>query len=187
MCRSREELVVAVAEILDNAGVQQSLKLGQRILDDIATDHYLRPREPLKGRTQLSPVERRERLRKQWRNDDERMGKLNNETIDTARNRWQEWTSHELEVASREDLSALEVANMLGRTLYGVKKARKRLKYGPPGRRGDAPRWTGPELELAARNDLTAAQVAEMTGRSPNAVDKIRTALRRDPRKWRAL
>lgn len=185
-CRSHEEIVAAAAEILASVGVEQSSAIAQMILDDITTDHYLRPRRrPLKGRSKYTPEERVEKLRDRWRRDEMRAVEKNNQTIDKARNRHQEWTSYELEVLSREDLSPSEIADMLGRTLFGVKHARKRLNHGfpPGGRRGDAPPWTGPELEIAARKDLTATQVARMIGRSPNAVQKIRTKLRRDPRK----
>lgn len=186
--RSHDQLISDVAAIVEMAGVADSLTVAQAILNEISSDHYLRPRKAPKGRIKQSPEDRQNKLRDKWKIDQLNLVAKNDQTMAAARNRFQEWTSSELDVLSREDLTSTEVANMLGRTLFGVKAARKRLKDGSIfNRRGDGQPWTGPELEIAARSDLSAKQAAQMTGRSVNAVYRIRTALRRDPRKYGAL
>lgn len=46
--------------------------------------------------------------------------------------RWgYQWTGPELEIASRPDLSALQVAQMIGRTVHAVRTARQRMKADP--------------------------------------------------------
>lgn len=52
-------------------------------------------------------------------------------TVDTATHRGGQWTGAELEVAARTDLSAREVAAMLGRTYHGVMAARHRIRHDP--------------------------------------------------------
>lgn len=48
-----------------------------------------------------------------------------------AKNNRKQWTGPELELASREDLSASQVASKLGRTLYAVKHMRRKLRDDP--------------------------------------------------------
>lgn len=55
----------------------------------------------------------------------------NAKSADTAHRRWQEWTGPELEIASRSDLTAAEVAKALGRTLAGVAAIRRKLRTDP--------------------------------------------------------
>jgi hypothetical protein len=51
--------------------------------------------------------------------------------VDTARRHGRMWTGPELEVASRDDLTAEQAAVMLGRTLFAVETARRRLRQEP--------------------------------------------------------
>ena len=53
------------------------------------------------------------------------------DTVDGAHNNKKEWTGAELEMASRYDLTAAQIAARLGRTLYSVKHMRKALKDEP--------------------------------------------------------
>lgn len=50
---------------------------------------------------------------------------------DRASNRGKEWTGPELETAAREDLTVRQVAQMLGRTLDGVRWVRRQLQIDP--------------------------------------------------------
>jgi hypothetical protein len=52
-------------------------------------------------------------------------------TLDGAGRRGLPWTGPELEIAARDDLTPEQVAEMTGRTLYGVNEARKRLRRDP--------------------------------------------------------
>lgn len=52
-------------------------------------------------------------------------------TLEGAGNRYKEWTGPELEIASRRELSAKQVALMLGRTVAAVKNIRRKLTYDP--------------------------------------------------------
>lgn len=45
-------------------------------------------------------------------------------TLPSAKNHCKEWTGPELELVARKDLSAREVAQMIGRTLYAVRNQR---------------------------------------------------------------
>jgi hypothetical protein len=56
---------------------------------------------------------------------------LYNTTLDIAINHGKEWTGPELELAARSDLTAKEVASMLGRTLFAVECVRVKLKDDP--------------------------------------------------------
>lgn len=51
---------------------------------------------------------------------------------DAAHRHRQEWTGPELELVARPDLSARQVAQMLGRTLYAVRTQRHKLAAGDP-------------------------------------------------------
>jgi len=42
-----------------------------------------------------------------------------------------EWTSAELEVAARRDLTAIQIARMLGRSRYAVDRKRQLMKHDP--------------------------------------------------------
>lgn len=42
-----------------------------------------------------------------------------------------QWTGPELEIASRDDLSTAEVAEMIGRTIFAVRQMRHKLKVDP--------------------------------------------------------
>lgn len=52
-------------------------------------------------------------------------------TLPQARNNGKQWTGPELELASRDDLTANEVAAILGRTFAAVHATRKRIKKDP--------------------------------------------------------
>ena len=64
---------------------------------------------------------------------DRQRGRAQSRTMERARNRGQQWTGPQLEIAAREDLTAAEVAVLTGRTLYAVKHARRKLR--------DEPKW----------------------------------------------
>lgn len=53
------------------------------------------------------------------------------EPLPTADHKGQQWTGPELEIAARSDLTALQVAQMLGRTFFAVKTVRGRLRHDP--------------------------------------------------------
>jgi hypothetical protein len=57
--------------------------------------------------------------------------KIQRRTEETASRRGYEWTGPELEIAARPDLTAQQVALMLGRTLRGVRRMRDRLRNDP--------------------------------------------------------
>lgn len=69
--------------------------------------------------------------RRQRRRTDRNRKRTNDALSDTAGNNGKQWTGPELEVAARADLSAAQVAVMLGRTLYAVKHIRQRLRSDP--------------------------------------------------------
>ncbi len=52
-------------------------------------------------------------------------------SLETARRYGYEWTGPELELAARKDLTATQVAAMIGRTVAAVMTARRRLKDDP--------------------------------------------------------
>lgn len=52
-------------------------------------------------------------------------------TVDGAARRGHEWTGPELELAARDDLTAVEIARMLGRTRYAVTSMRYKLRREP--------------------------------------------------------
>ena len=53
------------------------------------------------------------------------------ETLDRAARRYQPWTGPELELAARTDLTAKQIALMIGRTKAGVQRMRRRLHEEP--------------------------------------------------------
>lgn len=55
----------------------------------------------------------------------------NAELLGQAKRHNAQWTGPELEIAAREDLSASQVAEMLGRTLWAVMTMRKRMRVEP--------------------------------------------------------
>lgn len=57
--------------------------------------------------------------------------RTNEESMAGATKRGQVWTGPELEVAARSELTAIEVAQILGRTVSGVRSVRSRLKKEP--------------------------------------------------------
>lgn len=57
---------------------------------------------------------------------------LNDESLHGATRRFYVWTSAELEIASRPDLTAKQVAQMLGRSVSAVTTVRGRIKSGEP-------------------------------------------------------
>lgn len=61
----------------------------------------------------------------------ERYNSSQAETLEKARRRGQQWTGAELEIAARPDLTAKEVALMLGRTFAAVEKMRRKLQADP--------------------------------------------------------
>lgn len=54
--------------------------------------------------------------------------RTNEATKAEAENHGQEWDAAEIEVALRADLTATEAALALGRTMYGVKRIRKKYR-----------------------------------------------------------
>lgn len=60
-----------------------------------------------------------------------RRGAYQSRTLSQARNYGKEWTGPELELAARTDLTAEEVASMLGRTYAAVARMRERLQREP--------------------------------------------------------
>lgn len=52
-------------------------------------------------------------------------------TLPSAHRRGQPWTGPELELAARPDLSAVQVAEMIGRTYHAVANTRRRLLVDP--------------------------------------------------------
>lgn len=54
------------------------------------------------------------------------------ETRENAKHHGEEWTSAQLEIAERRSLAAREVALMLGRTQYAVKRVRRLIDAGDP-------------------------------------------------------
>lgn len=63
-------------------------------------------------------------------NDDQKQ--KNTESRAFANRLYYQWTGPELEIASRDDLTAIQVAEMLGRTHAGVRSMRHRIKSGEP-------------------------------------------------------
>jgi hypothetical protein len=61
-----------------------------------------------------------------------RMKAINDESLAGARRRGYQWTGPELEVLSRRDLTNREVAEMLGRSYYGVVHKRRQLDEDEP-------------------------------------------------------
>ncbi len=57
--------------------------------------------------------------------------RLNDRTRDGAHKHYAEWTGPELELAARSDLSASQVAGMIGRSMYAVKHKRRQLLVDP--------------------------------------------------------
>lgn len=55
----------------------------------------------------------------------------NDQLLDRARRHNQQWTGPELELAARRELSARQVAEMVGRTMYAVMSMRHRLEIEP--------------------------------------------------------
>lgn len=55
----------------------------------------------------------------------------NRETLDRVTRHNQQWTGPEMELAARKDLSAREVAEMIGRTMWAVRTMRRRLAKEP--------------------------------------------------------
>lgn len=70
--------------------------------------------------------------RKNIQRADRNKKRVNDKLRDTASRHGQQWTGPELEIATRRDLSAAQVAKMLGRTLYGVKHQRSLLAQNNP-------------------------------------------------------
>jgi hypothetical protein len=57
------------------------------------------------------------------------------ETRDRAGNHGKEWTGPELEIASREDLTTMQVAHTLGRTYDAAYMIRRKLREKDPRKR----------------------------------------------------
>lgn len=70
------------------------------------------------------PEEGRENSRRKWKGEQEK-------TLNVATRNRHEWTGPELELASRTDLTARELALLLGRTYAAVKTMRYKLKADP--------------------------------------------------------
>lgn len=106
-------------------------------------DHMLRKdagKMPACPRCRVARVKRyqrnREKVDEEFRRKlrkrvDRNRKQANSLTLDTAHNHGKMWTGPELEIVARDDLSARQVAVMLGRTLYAVKHARQALKDDP--------------------------------------------------------
>jgi hypothetical protein len=69
--------------------------------------------------------------RKQQQRGDRNRKRANDATLDRARNWRKQWTGPELEIAMRDDLTARQAADMLGRTLHAVKHVRRQVKVDP--------------------------------------------------------
>lgn len=69
--------------------------------------------------------------RKQRLRGDRNRKRANDELADLAHSTGKQWTGPELEMASRTDLTARQVAQMLGRTFYAVRHMRKKLRIDP--------------------------------------------------------
>lgn len=54
------------------------------------------------------------------------------QTLEAARNHRKRWTGPEYEVLGRDDLTAEQKAEMLGRTFFAVQNKLRRLGYGDP-------------------------------------------------------
>lgn len=81
--------------------------------------------ERKKGQRQQNPAKVNSYNRQQYAD-------VQADSVDHANRRGQVWTTQEMELVSREDLTAHEVARMLGRTYAAVRARRKMLKgYDP--------------------------------------------------------
>lgn len=69
--------------------------------------------------------------RRQRRRTDRNRKRANDTALDQATNHSKQWTGPELEIAMRDDLTARQVAAMLGRTIYAVKHMRRLVKIDP--------------------------------------------------------
>lgn len=98
-----------------------------KTLDD---EQILRRRELVnRRRAKLGPeFRKKESEYQQWQR---RLKPINDELRGEAHRHGQEWTGPELEIALREDLSAQEVAILLGRSLAAVNMARYRARRFP--------------------------------------------------------
>jgi hypothetical protein len=65
-----------------------------------------------------------EAKRTQYRKDDERKARQNEQQSKTVPNRSKPWTDEDRSVALDEGLSARQAANILGRTMFSVKQYR---------------------------------------------------------------
>lgn len=76
----------------------------------------------------FTPERRRARRR---REDQARRDRRYKETLEQAHRHRYQWTGPELELADRKDLSAMQVAQMTGRTIKAVKAMRSKLRVEP--------------------------------------------------------
>lgn len=84
------------------------------------------------------------------------------------------WTAAELEVVARRDLTARQIAAMLGRTVSSVENKRADLSSESTRNYRE---WTETELELLARKDLSAKEVAARLNRTVGSVTNRRAHL----------
>lgn len=103
------------------------------------------------------------------------------------------WTEGEVEIANRKDLTSVEAASILQRSIasvqqrrqdtrYDVVEVRRRANLKTQGGRAHGNQWTGPEMEIASRHDLTLTQIAKILGRTMCAVQGIRYRMKHDPK-----
>lgn len=87
------------------------------------------------GRSYLAVAERRRKLTHGKRDTaEQRLEYLTThqrESLESASNNYKHWTGPELELLNREDLTAVELSQMLNRTLYSVRKMRAKLQRDP--------------------------------------------------------
>lgn len=76
----------------------------------------------------VHPPEYLERLKRQTR---ERLTAQQRDSIPNASNHYKEWTGPELEMLLRKDLTAANLATILGRTLHSVTKMRRKVLRDP--------------------------------------------------------
>lgn len=91
--------------------------------------------------------ERIKKMQQEWRDEhrehvresnNQRLRDYQRETIDQAAKHYQEWTSAELEVISRTDISVKEMAFLLGRTWNAVQKQRQKMRDAERGKEPQA-------------------------------------------------
>jgi transcription elongation factor Elf1 len=83
---------------------------------------YIRPTYDRLSQEEREPF--RERMRKY-------ASENQSQSLESATNHYKEWTGPELELLLREDLTAIELAEMLNRTLHSVRRMRVKVQKDP--------------------------------------------------------